>query len=377
MYTNDLSQTRLEQGDSFYKTYPLNKIYFHLADYCNLKCRHCWIEPGKKTWKNGSPFLDYDLFVSILEQSSSLQVDSIKLTGGEPLSHPRILDILEAIREKQYYLSLETNGTLCTKEISRKIKNCSFNTMVAVSLDGADAKTHEKIRQVPGCFDLSLNGVENLVNEGISPQIVATIFQSNKEQLDRIVRLSEKIGACSVKFNILQPVGRGQELFESGSALSVNEILELGVWVENELSPNFSIPVFYDYPMAFRPLGRSFGKSSSGCGRCGILNVIGVLSDGSYAPCGIGQTVEELIFGHAAEDDLAKVWREAKLLNQIRFGLPDKLKGVCSNCLMKSLCMGSCIAQNYFTTKDFFSSFWFCEEAYKKGVFPKKRLNTN
>ena len=105
------------------------------------------------------------------------------------------------------------------------------------------------------------------------------------------------------------------------------------------------------------------------------LASIGVLGSGKYALCGIGETVPELVFGHAEKDKLADIWNDNKVLNEIRKGLPLKLKGICGECLMKDQCLGSCVAINYYRHKDLFAPQWYCEEAQKAGLFPKSRIH--
>jgi radical SAM protein with 4Fe4S-binding SPASM domain len=81
----------------------------------------------------------------------------------------------------------------------------------------------------------------------------------------------------------------------------------------------------------------------------------------------------ELIFGHAGRDELETVWRQAPLLQELREGLPDRFKGICGECLMRSLCQGRCIAQNYYRRRDVWAPHWFCEEADRQGLFPETR----
>ena len=81
----------------------------------------------------------------------------------------------------------------------------------------------------------------------------------------------------------------------------------------------------------------------------------------------------ELVFGHAATDRLEDVWRESSVLNELRDGLPHKLQGVCGDCFMKAVCLGTCVAQNYYHTKSLWAPFWYCEEAEKRGLFPRGR----
>jgi SynChlorMet cassette radical SAM/SPASM protein ScmF len=355
------------------RKYPLNQIYFYLTEGCNLRCRHCWIAPKYQSEGNSYPALDLDLFKSIIEQAKALGLTGVKLTGGEPLLHPQIKEILEHILKEDLRLTVETNGVLCTPELASKIAVCR-SPFVSVSLDGSDAETHEWVRGVNGCFEASLKGIQNLANEGLKPQVIMTIMRQNKEQMEPMVRLAEHLGAGSVKFNILQPTARGEKMHDSGDALSIEELVDLGRWVENTLSATTDLNLYYDHPSAFRPLGKMFGENGDSCGACGILGILGVLANGSYAICGIGETVPDLVFGQATEDSLVSVWENTPVLLELRAGLPQKLEGICGDCLMKDICLGSCLAQNYFRNKSLWEPFWFCEEAHNRGLFPETRI---
>jgi radical SAM protein with 4Fe4S-binding SPASM domain len=116
-----------------------------------------------------------------------------------------------------------------------------------------------------------------------------------------------------------------------------------------------------------------YGREGSGCSICGIYGILGVLANGSYALCGIGETVPELVFGHASKDALSDVWSGNPVLREIREGLPRRLGGICGNCLMKGVCLGSCIAQNYYRDRDLWAPNWYCVEAHRGGLFPESR----
>jgi SynChlorMet cassette radical SAM/SPASM protein ScmF len=356
------------------RAHSLRQIYFYLTEGCNLKCRHCWIAPKYQQPGRSYPALDPDLFRSIIEQAKPLGLSGVKLTGGEPLLHPRIREVLEVVRSEELRLTVETNGILCTPKLAEEMRATSENTFVSVSIDGVDAKTYEWVRGVDGSFDAALEGVRNLVNAGFRPQIIMCVMRRNKEQMEPIVRLAERLGAGSVKFNLVQSTARGEKMHAAMETLSIEELVELGSWVENSLSGFTDIRLLYSHPMAFRPLGKMFGDKGDGCGVCGILGILGVLADGSYALCGIGETVPELVFGHATEDRLEDVWKEAPVLKDLREGFPRKLEGICADCLMKGRCLGSCVAQNYYSSKNLWAPYWYCEEARKAGLFPPTRL---
>jgi len=289
------------------RSYPLNTIYFYLTEGCNLACRHCWIAPKYQAGNYTYPSLDVELFQSIASQAKPLGLFAVKLTGGEPLLHPQIHEILDIVHYEDLRLIVETNGVLCTPALARKMSSCK-NPFISVSLDGVDAETHEWVRGVKGCFQAAVEGIENLVSVGLRPQIIMTMMRRNRDQIEAMVRLAERLGCGSVKFNILQPTARGEKMHEAGETLTIKELVEIGQWVENTLPASTKLRLFYSHPLAFRPLGKMFGPNGDGCSVCGILGILGVLANGSYALCGIGETVPELVFGHATTDRLEDVW---------------------------------------------------------------------
>jgi SynChlorMet cassette radical SAM/SPASM protein ScmF len=184
----------------------------------------------------------------------------------------------------------------------------------------------------------------------------------------------EDLGAASLKFNVVQPTARGEKLHENQETLDIADLIALGRHVEQELAPRTRLMLFFDYPHAFRSLHRIASKD--GCGVCGIFGILGVIASGHYALCGIGEQVPDLIFGTVGKDLLEEVWRENATLKALREGLPERLEGVCSRCLMKQRCMGSCVAQNYYSKGNLWAPYWFCEQAEGAGLFPNSRLGT-
>ena len=160
--------------------YSLNQLYFYLTDACNLACRHCWIEPCSLHEGQAVSAISRDLFTSILDQAEPLGMKGIKLTGGEPLLHPQIGDLLDIIRQRRLRLTVETNGTLCSRELAERIAACE-NAFAAISLDAAEAETHDWIRGKKGSFVSAVAGIGNLVAAGLKPQIIMTLMKRNKD----------------------------------------------------------------------------------------------------------------------------------------------------------------------------------------------------
>ncbi len=350
---------------------PLNQVYFYLTRGCNLACRHCWLAPPLDTDGSRYPVLPVELFRQVITEAIPLGLTSVKLTGGEPLLHPEIFKLLRIIREHSINMTMESNGTLCTKEIASAISELE-NRFVAVSLDGPDAATHEFIRGVKGSFNQTLEGIHNLVDSGTPPQIIMTVMRSNSHGIEDMIRLAERLGASSLKFNILQPTARGKSLGDSGHSLTVKEIIDLGRHITSTLATETDLQLYFDFPAAFRSLNRIAGNDCGGT--CGIFGIMGVIATGHYALCGIGEHIPDLVFGKVVKNTLKDIWDNNPVLQSIRRGIPNKLEGVCGRCLMKQMCLGSCIAQNYYRSGNLWAPHWFCSEAEESGMFPESRL---
>ncbi len=351
--------------------FALNKLYFYLTEGCNLACRHCWLAPKIDVTGSRYPTLPVELFESILAEAKPLGLTGVKLTGGEPLLHPQIARLLEVIRREELDLVMETNGMLLTPALADEISRAR-RPFISVSLDGADASAHEWVRGVPGSFEAATRAVRLLAEVGLGPQVIFSVMRHNAAQVEAIIRLAQTLGAASVKFNIIQPTSRGQQLHERDETLTIAELITLGRRVDAELAGTTKLRLHFDYPMAFRPLSRL--AQADGQGRCGVLGILGVLAGGQYALCGIGEAVPEMVFGRAGRDRLATVWNDNTTLNALRAGLPSRLQGICGRCLLKARCLGSCIAQNYYRVHELMAPFWFCEMAEAAGLFPQSRL---
>jgi SynChlorMet cassette radical SAM/SPASM protein ScmF len=350
----------------------LSQLYVYVTSVCNCACKHCWIIPEvHSSRKETFRFLSPELFEAAIQEARPLGLSSIKWTGGEPTIHPDFPALLRLQSKYQLKGRLETNGMEVTRSLAGLLLSSGIQH-VAVSLDAAMPETHDAIRGVRGAHRRTLKGFKNLVEAGYKPQVIMSLMRDNVGELDELLTLATKIGAGSVKLNLIQPTLRGFEIHEEGCSLSISEILELRCRLESELKSRYPFSIFLDVPMAFRSIEEILNGNRFSV--CGIKSILGLLADGTYALCGIGENLPELVFGLAGKGELKAIWRENPLLLEIRNGLPGELKGVCGRCLMKQACLGSCLAQNFYRERDIMGAFWFCSQAAEAGLFPQTRL---
>ena len=130
--------------------YTLTSLYLYLTDRCNLRCAHCWISPRYSLKKDaGIPILPLK---KTIQEAKIIGLNTVKLTGGEPLLYENIDKLLLFLKDEDLGISIETNGTLIDKASAALFKKCSVR-QVAVSLDAASKEIHERIRGVSGCFE--------------------------------------------------------------------------------------------------------------------------------------------------------------------------------------------------------------------------------
>jgi SynChlorMet cassette radical SAM/SPASM protein ScmF len=350
----------------------LGSIYMYTSGACNLNCSHCWINPEyQKEGTTSSLHLDPALIKKALTQGKPLGLSSVKLTGGEPLLNPRIKEIIELISSEGMSIIIETNGTLVDKAMAKFLKETEKFQFISVSLDGADAEIHEELRRVEGSFDKAVQGIKNLVEVGIKPQMICTLHRNNVAQIKDVVELAKDLGCGSVKFNHVQHVGRGTE-FDENLALSVPEIIKLNERLEEEVITSAGILVMLDIPFAFQKPAR-FLRSRPG--KCNIHNILGLLANGDLALCGIGTSVDDLLYGNLKTDDLEDIWKNSPKLAELRRLIPDELEGICSKCVHKRFCKGTCVAGNYNASGKLNAPYSFCSTAEKLGLFPESRMN--
>jgi SynChlorMet cassette radical SAM/SPASM protein ScmF len=348
---------------------PLRTLYLYIAGSCNLACRHCWIEPNYLPNSKNGKFLSLDHLKKAVQQALPLGLSSVKLTGGEPTLHPQFRELVTLLDQAGLEITMECNGTLVDEDLAQFLRDTKHFKFVSVSLDGADALTHEKLRMVPGSFDLAVQGIRNLVKVGLKPQLICTLHRGNVDQVQAMIRLGEELGCSSVKFNHVQSSGRGLQMAQE-EGLSISELIGIYQVIQRDYQKQSKILIVFDIPYAFHPAS---ALQTDLLGHCSILNILGVLSEGELSMCGIGVTTPGLIFGHLDRDDLLDIWLSAPVLQELRRSIPAELEGVCGACIHRDFCLGQCVANNYQSTGRLTSAYYFCREADELGLFPDSR----
>ncbi len=348
---------------------PLTSIYYNPTRYCNLACSHCWLAPQRATPERleAEDVLDAAGWTDVLDQAMALGLTGVKYTGGEPFLFPELPRFLRLAHERGLHQWFETNLTVLGDDLLATLTEIS-PLLISVSLDHVDPQVHDRLRASPGAFAATRSNLEKLIAAGLEVQLTLTLQRSNKDAIEPLGDLAARLGATSLKVNILQPIGRGRERQTEHLGLPLEELLDFHAALHTRWGARPTL--IFDLPIAFKSSDQL--QRAAQC-RCNILETLGLLADGSLSLCGIGTFVEGLHFGNVRRDRLEPVWRRHPTLLKLREDVPSRLTGVCGRCLFRSFCLGGCRAEAYYREGNLHAPFWFCAEAERLGLFPKSR----
>jgi radical SAM protein with 4Fe4S-binding SPASM domain len=370
-------------------------IFWEVTKGCNLRCIHC-----RATATELSSPLDLPTAkaLNVIEQVSQYAKPILVLSGGEPLFRADIFELARFATDRGLRVALATNGTLVTKEVARKIVDAGVRR-VSISLDGANAATHEAFRGIPGAFAAALKGFRNLQALGMSLQINMTIARHNAQQLPEVLELAKSIGADALHTFLLVPVGCGVDI-AAEQMVPAEEYEQILNWFydrsqEGEIELKATCAPHYFRVMrqrraaerrassasSPRPDTRAIGPTEitmpgstgvalhpraagAGKGHPDGLNAVtkGCLAgtgvcfishQGEIYPCGY----LPVLAGDLRHQPFAEIWEDSAVFQQLRD--TENLKGKCGRCEFRNICMG-CRARAFAATGDFLDEEPFC-----------------
>ncbi len=145
-----------------------------LTDHCNLRCTYCMPAEGVP-WLPRNSLLSPTELMRIVEVAVAEGVTEVRLTGGEPLLRPDVVDVVSAIHsiENAPEISITTNGIALPK-LAQRLADAGL-ARVNVSLDTLDAARF-KILTRRARLDDVLEGIEAAKAAGLSPVKVNSVL---------------------------------------------------------------------------------------------------------------------------------------------------------------------------------------------------------
>ena len=322
-------------------------VAWEITRACALACVHCRAEaqPRAHPWELTSAEAFH-----VVDQIAELAPPVLVITGGDPLMRRDVFSIVERAVEKGLRVSISpTTTALATRERFSRLQELGIQ-MVHVSVDGADAETHDAFRGVRGTFDRALGTLRTLRDLDMPVQVGTTLARHNLHQLPEMARLMEEHGIRVWNVFFLVPTGRAQ----AEQMISAEEAEQAWQWladlgrhapftVRTTAAPQFRRTVMLGVEreggeMRLTGAGYQIREAPGGVQTRGVNDGKGFMfidHVGNICPSGFLQ----IRAGNVRTRSVVDVYRNSPIFRSLRD--PSALTGRCGRCRFAELCGGS------------------------------------
>jgi len=335
-----------------------NLFYFqwHITNRCNFRCKHCYqVDYLNTSELSLNELQNIGLQICSTMKKWKKQAD-ISITGGEPFIRKDLFPFLEFLNSLDDISRIDilSNGTLINNQVAEHLLEFSKITRIQVSLDGATAETHDKIRGI-GAFDKAIRGIRILNSAGFDVKVMFTLQRLNMHEITNLIDLALKENIRGLTIERLVPTGSAHEMNDEiltpfelhGIFQTISDRAD----IEFERGSNLRIlkyrPLWINIdPCRARPESDTIPHRELGAS-CSIgLDGLCILPDATVLAC----RRLPIPIGNLKADSIERIWHQSDLLWNIR----DKknLKGKCHSCEYIPRC-GGCRAIAYAITGDY------------------------
>jgi radical SAM protein len=329
--------------DDFDKS-PL-MFYYEVTQACDLVCKHCRASaqenpaPGELTTEQSRALIS--------QVVTFPRRPMMVMTGGDPLKRADLFDLIRHAVGAGLHVALTPSATpLATARAFQKAKEAGVRAL-GISLDGADATTHDAFRGWEGSFDRTLRMLADARDLGFPVQVNTSITRRNFHQIDAMADLLRDQGIAMWSVFFLVPVGRGVE--EQRIAPEEYEIAFERLWRHAQNQPygvkTTEAPHYRRYvlqqggnPLAGPRSGAEGGHGKLHRAPLGVGDGKGVMfvsHVGEIYPAGF----LPLCCGRVPDDSVVDVYQNHPTFRACRN--PDGFKGRCGICEYRYVCGGS------------------------------------
>jgi radical SAM protein with 4Fe4S-binding SPASM domain len=304
----------------------LSNVVINVTRSCNLRCVYCYNDAENIGSVEGK-FLPSGLYEEICHNIAAVSEPKevrLYISGGEPLLHREIEQLIRISKSLGFFTAMVTNGTLLNHHRMQALESCQLDE-IRISMDSITPELHNRYRD--NSHARMLRGLESCLAARKRMQVIlsATVTQENLGNTEEFMEFAHSRG-CGWNFSYLKPTGRASEM-----AVSYEDIVR----VIEKTSCNHS--------------AEKLVRNAS----CGIARTtICIDCEGNVFPCA-QLSSSEFVIGTigigGGRDQLKAILAAPSPFTNIHV---DRIEG-CKDCEIKYLCGGGCRVIGYSETGDF------------------------
>ncbi len=328
----------------------MKEISIEITHDCALKCIFC-----SSSAEHPSPLGELSLqkVKEIIDDAIYCGAELVSISGGEPLLHKDILNILSYCEACGLEVYLYSSGVVFDDNDHRKSVEKDFWSVlysllgkkltVIFDVQACYKQAVEYLNDVKDSFELIIESIKNAKTVGINCEIHIVPMKQNYKEIPQILYFCKNIGISRVSFLRFVPQGRGIENKELLN-LSDEEFYELQIILYNGVKK---------YGKDFIRLGHPIDFLFCVDGNCEISSCRGgtdaplVLPNGDVHMCPAWKQLKHLRAGNIFENSLREIWNNSEFYVKFRelVNNTDLIRGLCKNCDYLQQCKGGCTAQ--------------------------------
>ncbi len=248
-----------------------------LTERCTLRCAYCRADEGICPKKNE---LSAEEFIRIVQVSSQLGINKVRLTGGEPLLRKDILEIVAGINQIEAItdLSMTTNAQFLGRQAAG-LKSAGLKR-INISMDSLDANTFKDM--TGGNLSLVLAGIDKAIEVELLPIKINVVLVrgKNEHEVDDFIALTRE-RPIDVRFIELMPLsllGHDDSLrINNDSLITARPYLQaVASRYTSQPSRDYQVPGYQGRVGFISPMSHQF---------CELCNRMRVMSDGTLRMC--------------------------------------------------------------------------------------------
>lgn len=333
---------------------------------CNLNCRHCFV--AKDANRTADRF-SLEEARKLIGEMKACGIREVHLTGGEPLVHPEIDEIIAELSRNDLKIArMVTNGLLVDDAFLRRLKALGQDPLFTVSFDGLG--THEWLRNAKGIERKTLDQIDRIRDAGFDVSVQMSLYRGNVDVVWDTIKYFETRGVLHMRFMRTSEAPRWLERYED-QTLTPDEYCAFGLdliekYAEQQGPLTLCMWQLLWYHcrggrVSISPMHHA-GESSDGWTACQDAHdnfFIG--ATGEVAPCmPVSGTLlmRGVSLGNVKETPLQTLLSDSKLTEWTLLTLKDlyRANAKCRECPYRDACCGGCRALAYGLTGDLYGS---------------------
>jgi radical SAM protein with 4Fe4S-binding SPASM domain len=335
--------TRKTSATAYYSA-PKN-IVWDITYSCNLKCKHCLTNSGKK----GKHELSTNEVFRLIDKLVESKILTVSLVGGEPFVRKDIVPILKYLANTPIRTDISTNGLIIPENVFHELKDLPI-FQIQVSIDGI-GESHDDFRGRKGAFKKACETLIRLKKEGISTSLSTTATSKNINEIESLINLAVELGCDSYKAIPFIPAGRG-EINDKELRLTKQDSLTLSKIIlakKKELADK--IQIYTESTFTFFMDHEASKTCHNGTMTCSAgFDVLSIGADGTAYPCPF---LHDFPLGNLMSTPLDEIWHNSSTLNFLRCITKNDMTGACKSCnFAPAYCQGGCKAAAFLTTNN-------------------------